>query len=174
MWSSATTFGVKRKIFVSYHHRGDQAYYDMLSRTFAGVYELVEDHSLDHEVDSDNAAYVMRVIRENYITGSSCTIVLCGASTYGRKHVDWEIKATLDALHGLIGVRLPSLMISVSGKYTVPDRFHVNIETGYALCTDWSSITGSPATLTNLIETARLRPSTLIVNWAPLRERNSS
>ena len=87
--------GVKARVFVSYHHRGDQAYYDMFSRTFGGIYEMIEDHSLDHEVDSDNADYVMRVIREQYITGSSCTIVLCGADTWGRKHVDWEIKATL-------------------------------------------------------------------------------
>jgi hypothetical protein len=174
VWSSTTTSGVKRKIFVSYHHRGDQDYYDMLSRTFGGIYELLEDHSLDHEVDSDNAAYVMRVIRENFITGSSCTIVLCGAATYGRKHVDWEIKATLDAQHGLIGVRLPSLMASANGTYTVPERLHANVESGYALWTDWSSIIGSPASLTAQIEAARARPNTLIANSTPMRERNSS
>jgi len=49
----------------------------------------------------------MRGIRENFITGTSCTIVLCGAQTHLRKYVHWEIKATLDKEHGLIGVNLP-------------------------------------------------------------------
>jgi hypothetical protein len=46
----------------------------------------------------------MQRIRDKHITGTSCTIVLCGSLTPWRKYVDWEIKATLDKEHGLIGI----------------------------------------------------------------------
>src|SRR5688572_7832580 len=105
LWPSAGS-SVKRKIFVSYHHRGDQAYYDAFSKIFCDTYELVTDNSLERAVDSDSVDYVMRRIRETCITGSSCTIVLVGPQTWGRKYVDWEIMATLDKCHGLIGVQL--------------------------------------------------------------------
>jgi hypothetical protein len=171
MWPTSGAPSVKRKIFASYHHRGDQAYYDEFARTFGGIYEIVEDHSLDREVDSDNAEYVMRVIREQYIAGSSCTIVLCGAQTHGRKHVDWELKATLDAGHGLIALQLPTLVAS-NGTVLIPERLNDNIKTGYAIWTMWSDVIQSPANLTRYIELARNKVATLIDNSRPMRKRN--
>jgi len=44
-------------------------------------YEVFQDQSLDDEVESDDLEYVNRVIREDYIKGSSITIVLCGSET---------------------------------------------------------------------------------------------
>lgn len=110
---------IKRKVFVSYHHSGDQAYYDAFSKAFCDTYDVITDNSLEREVDSENVDYVMRRIRENYISGSSCTIVLVGKDTWGRKYVDWEIKATLEKEHGLIGVRLPTAPVSSENKVTV-------------------------------------------------------
>src|SRR5688572_23612101 len=97
----------RRKVFISYQHHGNRSYYTEFSRFFS-AYEAVEDHSVEREIDSDDAEYVSRCIRENYIKGSSCTIVLCGPTTYQRKFVDWEIKASLDSQHGLVGVNLPT------------------------------------------------------------------
>src|SRR5690349_7530115 len=99
---------IKRKVFVSYHHGGDQAYYEAFSKAFCDTYDVITDNSLERELDSENVDYVMRRIRENYISGSSCTIVLVGKDTWGRKYVDWEINATLEKEHGLIGVLLPT------------------------------------------------------------------
>jgi hypothetical protein len=121
---------VKRKIFVSYHHGGDQAYHDAFSSMFHDVYNVVYDNSLERKVDSDNVDYVMRNIRENYIAGSSCTIVLIGKDTWGRKYVDWEIKATLDKEHGLIGVRLPTAPLNSDNTVQTPDRFYDNFASG--------------------------------------------
>lgn len=135
---------IKRKVFVSYHHGNDQYFYDGFSHIFSDTYDILRDNSLDRRIDSDNANYVIRRIRENYITGSSCTFVLCGAATPWRKFVDWEIKATLDAQHGLIGVNLPTNPLDSEGKYIVPDRLYDNIESGYALWTHWNEIVGSP------------------------------
>jgi hypothetical protein len=103
---------VKRKVFISYHHAADQAYYDTFSRTFSNAYDVITDNSLIRGVESDVAEYIMRRIRENYITGSSCTVVLVGRDTWRRKYVDWEIDATLQKEHGLIGIQLPTLPIN--------------------------------------------------------------
>lgn len=137
---------VKRKVFVSYHHGGDQAYYNAFSQAFHDTYDVITDNSLERQIDSDNVEYVMRRIRENYITGSSCTIVLVGRDTHARKYVDWEIKATLDASHGLIGVRLPTAPVTAQGTVTVPGRLHDNVQSGYALWVPWADITASPQT----------------------------
>jgi hypothetical protein len=64
----------KRRIFVSYHHGGDRAYYDAFSRTFCDQYDVIEDNSLDRAIDSADVDYVRRRLSENCITGSSCTI----------------------------------------------------------------------------------------------------
>lgn len=155
---------VKRKIFVSYHHRGDQAYYTSFSEAFHDTYDVVTDNSLEREIDSDNVDYVMRRIRENYIQGSSCTIVLVGKETHARKYVDWEIKATLDAGHGLIGVRLPTAPVTPQNTVIVPGRLHDNIQSGYAFWLSWADITASPQACRAYIEQANIKDNRLIVN----------
>ena len=86
---------IRRKVFVSYHHDLDQAYYDRFSALFCGVYDILQDRSLDRRIGSEEAEYVMRRIREDYLRGSSVTIVLCGRETPWRKYVDWEICAVI-------------------------------------------------------------------------------
>lgn len=123
---------VKRKVFVSYHHAGDQGYYDAFSRFFSDTFDVFYDKSLDRAYESDNTDYVRWQIRQNDITGSSCTIVLCSAATRQRKYVDWEITATLDKRHGLIGVWLPTLLQAPYGGTQKPDRLQDNLNSGYA------------------------------------------
>lgn len=43
---------IKRKVFLSYHHDGDQYYYNEFSKKFHDEYEAVTDNSLDRRVDS--------------------------------------------------------------------------------------------------------------------------
>jgi len=163
----------KPRIFVSYHHGGDRLYYDEFSRVFADTYEVCHDNSVERVIDSDNPEYVMRLIRENYLTGSSCTVVLCGAQTRWRKFVDWEIKATLDKRHGLVGVILPTNRPDIFGGKHVPDRFKENMDSGFALCVEWDALmTGGPNLLRRYLHLARLAPSSLISNEAKLRRRN--
>jgi hypothetical protein len=164
---------VKRKVFVSYHHAGDQAYYDAFSKNFCESYDVITDNSLERAVDSDDVNYVMRRIREGYITGTSCTILLVGSQTWGRKYADWEIKATLDKEHALIGVQLPTLQPGPNGKVTVPDRLHDNIQSGYALWLTWAAFTASAQACTGYIEQANLRDKTQIVNNRDRRLRNA-
>jgi hypothetical protein len=169
-WSNSSQ--VKRKVFVSYYHGGDQSYYDLLTRTFCDTYEVITDNSLERRVDSLDVDYVMRRIRENYIAGSSCTIVLVGKDTWGRKYVDWEIRATLEKEHGLIGVRLPTAPVTTQGTVTVPDRLYDNIHSGYALWVTWEQITAGTQACTAYIEDANSRDRRLIRNTRERRLRN--
>jgi hypothetical protein len=162
----------KRKIFVSYHHGGDQAYYDHFSRTFDDAYDIIFDNSLERQIDSDNTDYVIQRIRDSYVGGSSCTIVFCGAETPWRKYVDWEIKATLDVQHGLVGVNLPLNRQNTNGRYTVPDRLYDNIQSGFAVWTGWVNFTQNAANVKSLIEQAIARPASLIVNNREMMSRN--
>lgn len=159
----------KRKVFVSYHHGGDQQYHDAFSKHFADTYEVFSDSSLERALNSDNDDYIRFQIRQNNITGSSCTIVLCGASTHERKYVDWEIKATLDKSHGLIGLWLPTLPLVENGTQK-PDRLQDNINSGYAKWIQWNGLTGE--ILKTTIEAAIASQANLIKNDRAMRQRN--
>jgi len=163
--------GLQQKpfIFVSYHHRDDREYYERFSRTFCGQFDVVHDKSPDRPIDSENPKYVWQRLREKHITGSSCTIVLVGRDTWGRKYVDWEIDATLDKQHGLIGVLLPSMLPDVGA----PLRLDDNVRSGYALWVDWARLIQNPAWLPSLIEQAKARPKQLIDNSRRPRYHNA-
>ena len=162
----------KRRIFISYHHHSDQWYYNEFTRFFSELYETVQDNSLDRTIDSDDVDYVMRRIRENYITGTSCTIVLCGPLTRWRKYVDWEIKATLDKYHGIIGVKLPNNQPDINGGVHKPDRLQDNINTGYAIWITWEELNKGSDFLKTCIEIANAKSAILIDNRSDLRKRN--
>lgn len=128
----------KRRVFISYHHQ-DQAWVDSFRSNFAGNLEVFTDCSLDQAIDSTNLPYINRTIREDYITGTSITIVVCGTDTWRRKCVDWEIYSTLDKDHALLGVMLPHTPVWQNGQWLrkVPDRLYQNVSTNYAHWIDW-------------------------------------
>lgn len=164
------TAPARPRIFISFHHENDQGYYDEFSRFFSDNYEAVRDNSVDRINDSDNPEYVMRRIREDHITGTSCTIVLCGAETYKRKYVDWEIKATLDKSHGLIGVNLPTSIRGDKGGPIVPGRLYDNITSSYAIWIQWTDL--AVDYLKRQIVTANNQSYRFINNSRSMKKRN--
>jgi Thoeris protein ThsB, TIR-like domain len=164
----------KRRAFVSYQHSNDQGYYNAFARHFSDTFEVIQDTSVERLIDSDDCEYVMRYIRENYISGSSCTVVLCGPGTRWRKYVDWEIKATLDREHGVVAVRLPNAPMDAYGRWHKPDRLQENLDSGYALWTTWEQLWQTPALLLTYIESANQRRKDLIANGRDLRLRNGA
>lgn len=165
---------VRHRVFLSYQHSRDQIYYDAFSRMFHDTHEAVFDNSLERRIDSDDADYVIRRIREDYIHGTSCTIVLVGAETWGRKYVDWEIKANLDKEHALIGVQLPTLPVHpLTNRVRIPDRLSDNIDSGYALWLHWKQLTASIASLNGYIGEAKSRRPSVIANTRDRRLRNA-
>jgi hypothetical protein len=79
--------------------------------------------------------------------------------------VDWEIDATLQRQHGLIGVRLPS-------AYLNPARLHDNIITGFALSLTWEYVISNPTQLPQFVALANSRSPTLIANTRTRLLRN--
>ncbi|REC93388.1 TIR domain-containing protein [Kushneria indalinina] len=163
---------VRRKVFVSYHHGNDQDYYDTLSENMDDRLELFTDNSLEREVDSADHSYIMRRIRENHLHGSSCTLVLCGADTWQRKYVDWEIEASLVQEMGLVGIWLPSLPLELNGGTAKPARLQDNIDSGYAVWVNWHDIEQDPSALRDAIERANNAPQKLIDNSRKRQGRN--
>jgi hypothetical protein len=163
----------RRKVFVSYHHGGDQAAYNRFSEVFHGSFQIFQDRSLERARDSNDPSYIMRYIRDNHLYGSSCTIVLCGQRTGQRKFVDWEIYASLADNMGLIGLRLPDNPIDfVNNTCAKPQRLQDNIDSGYAVWDQYDAVMLNPAHLSELIEAALARPKKLIDNRMARRVRN--
>ena len=135
------------KVFVSYHHSQDQLYADSF-REFYGQDEVTFlDRSLLAPVQSDDAEYIMRVIRQHGLKQSTVTIVLVGKETRCRKYVDWEIYSSLRPVPGrsrnaLLGVLLPG-----TDARDLPARFLDNFridrnhrQIGYAKLVTWEKI----------------------------------
>ena len=139
----------RHRVFISYHHKNDDNYKEEFETKFKNLFinESVQDGEYDSEL-SDR--YVKRLIQENNISLSTVVVVLIGAETYKRKHVDWEISAGLTekvgGRSGLIGIILPSYYDNPVnkklkvGKYydsTIPARLNDNIKTKYAKIYKW-------------------------------------
>lgn len=159
----------KRRAFISYHHDNDQGWYELASQWYGGVLDLFTNRSLSEPVDSDQLDYVHRVIRENNITGTSVTIVLCGSETWKRKCVDWEIGSTINKGHGLLGIGLATAVHLPSGVL-VPDRYYANWLTGYAA---WRYLLPTAGDLASAIEEAIWRAQNCAPdNSMPFMTRN--
>ena len=101
----------RHKVFISFHER-DRNYKDRFV-------EMMRDHVVDKSVDTGNIAdaglsvdEIRRQIRNDYISDATVTVVLIGPCTWQRKHVDFEISASLidrqsNPRCGLLGIRLP-------------------------------------------------------------------
>ena len=163
---------VRPRVFVSYHHNNDRWYYREFSRAFHDTYEAIQDNSVDRTIGSEDPSYVIRRIREKHITGTSCTFVLCGPETRWRKYVDWEIKATLDKQHGLIGINLPNNPRDPSRLVHKPDRLQDNMNSGYALWIAWEDLARGADFLKACVLEARSRSVALIQNGRPLLPKN--
>ena len=157
----------KRKVFVSYHHKGEQSVVDDFIETFSEDYEVFIDSSLDRAADSEDAEYLNQVCRDA-IDGTSVTLVMIGKQTGCRKFVDWEIKHTLFREHGLVGISRARLEDSDA---CLPKRLEDNRKSGYA---KWYAYPRSASALKTMIDEAYEADAK---NIAPSREkmkRNSS
>lgn len=150
----------KHKVFLSYYHQDDEPYRDAFEQKFGGLFIAKSVHPGD--IDSDlGDEYIKRLIQEGYISDSSIVLVLVGAKTLCRKHVDWETSAGLSkkvgGYSGLLGVLLPSVRRSANGNYdlaAVPARLADNVKTRYAKMYDWTALTASASAVRQALETA--------------------
>ncbi|MCK4456324.1 MAG: TIR domain-containing protein [Thermoplasmata archaeon] len=136
----------RHKVFVSYHHENDQAYRQQFERVFSNV---IVSRSVDiGDINLNlNTEYVRQIIRDEYLSDSSVTVVLVGAQTWQRKHVDWEVSSSIrdtqkSPRSGLLGILLPTYPFLKPNTYswsTIPPRLHDNVECGYAKMRLWTT-----------------------------------
>lgn len=82
---------MKHRVFVSYHHKNDQAYKEYLIN-WAEENNIFVDWSVDTGDISDDLSdeQIREKIRDEYLRDCRVTILLVGTETKYRKHVDWE------------------------------------------------------------------------------------
>ena len=101
----------RHKVFVSFHHE-DQWWKDAFSALME--HNIIDKSVSDGDIDDENlqTETIRRKIREEFIADATVTVVLIGQCTWQRKHVDWEIGASLrdtplNPRCGLLGIILP-------------------------------------------------------------------
>lgn len=101
----------RHKVFVSYHHANDQYYRNKFEKLFTERYDIMVSKSVQlGDIDDNlNPETIRQKIRDEYIRDSTVTVVLIGAETWKRKHVDWEIAASIrdtqyNPRSGLLGI----------------------------------------------------------------------
>ena len=138
----------RHKVFVSYHHANDQEYRELFEGLFSDVYDIMVSKSVEiGDVDPNLKTDTIRQkIRDEFLLDSTVTVVLIGAETWKRKHVDWEIGTSVrdtkrNPRSGLIGIFLPTHPDHGRDKYnpyTIPPRLHFNAKCRFAKLYDWN------------------------------------
>ncbi len=120
----------------------------------------VNDGDIDLNLPTET---IRQRIREEYLR-DTLIVVLIGAQTWQRKHIDWEIGSSIrdtkaNPRSGLLPILLPTYPRADKSKYsprTIPPRLHDNIECGFASIHNWSE---DVATVHDWIHQAYLRKS---------------
>ncbi len=103
----------KHKVFISYYHEDDQEYKNRLVQALDSKFVDKSVSQGDIHDESLPLDEIRRRIRDDHIADATVTIVLIGKCTWQRKHVDWEISASLidrrnNQRCGLLGLLLPT------------------------------------------------------------------
>ena len=146
------------KCFISYHKADEREVSDFV-KEFDEHREIFISRAvgIDQDViDSDDSSYIMRRIREKYLTDSTVTIVMVGRCTWSRRFVDWEIASSLrndpnNKRSGLMAITLPSRS---GGSSQLPARFKDNWKSGGGKYARWWKYPTSSGSLEDLIEEA--------------------
>lgn len=161
MYGIGLTKNSRHKVFVSYHHANDQGYRERFEDLFSEQHDIMISKSvqigdIDPNLKTDT---IRQKIRDEYLRDSTVTVVLVGAETWKRKHVDWEIGSSIretkySSRSGLLGILLPSYpgyTKKTYNPYTIPPRLFDNLENGFAKLHLWSE---NPTTVQKWIHDA--------------------
>lgn len=117
---------LKHKVFVSYHHTNDQYYREQFENLFNNTYNniIISKSVQIGGIDPNSKTDIIRQkIRDKYLRDATVTVALIGTETWKRKHVDWEIAASIrdtqfNPRSRLIGIFLPTYQLSTNNKST--------------------------------------------------------
>ena len=123
---------IRRKCFISYH-RADARAVDRFISSFGPGHFIKRGVTMPSEViDSADADYVMRRIRDLYVRDSTVTIVLVGRCTWARRFVDWEVQSSLRRPAGGSPNGLVAILLDSDIRPSLPDRVKRNRDSGFA------------------------------------------
>ena len=149
---------VKHRCFVSHHKVNTTAVKNFVEEfSDVSTAKTVGVTDEDDFINSDDRDYVMRCIREKYLSNTTVTFVLIGECTKARKYVDWEIASTLrndpvNGRSGLLGINMNSVGSRGLAPPRLLDNYDSNDKAGsYALYRTYPS---SAQVLRNAIQTA--------------------
>lgn len=138
----------RHKVFVSYYHTQDQYYRNKFETLFSDIHDIIVSKSVEiGDIDPNLKTETIRQkIRDEYLQDSTVTVVLVGAHTWQRKHVDWEIGSSIrdtqkNLRSGLLGILLPTYPgypLNEYGPYTIPPRLYDNIQCEFATIYKWN------------------------------------
>ena len=142
----------RHKVFINYHHALDESYKNIFELRFGNSFEAIVPGSVKvGDIDPNLPTETIRQkIRDEYLRDTSVTVVLIGALTWQRKHVDWEIGSSIrdtkaNPRSGLLGILLPTydkhygrVDRSKYNRGTMPPRLYDNIKCGFASIHNWS------------------------------------
>ena len=112
--------------------------------------DIVDESVSDGDIDDERLSTegIRQINPDEFIRNATVTVVLIGACTWQRKHVDWEIGSSLRATRlnprcGLMGILLPTHPDAERYRYRLeltPPRLADNAsgQNPYALVYDWS------------------------------------
>lgn len=150
---------IRHKCFISYH-KADALEVEDFIKTFDYHHRIFISRSINEMeesiVNSDDSNYIMRRIRERYLTDSTVTLVMLGRCTWARKFVDWEIASSLrndpvNRRNGLVGINLRSIG---NDNITIPDRLLDNLGADASSYGRWHNYPRTFDSLVNMIEDA--------------------
>ena len=139
----------RHKVFISYYHEDDQEY---KNRLVQALDSRMVDKSVSQGDIHDEGLHldeIRRRIRDDHIADAAVTIVLIGPCTWRRKHVDWEISASIidrrnNERCGLMGLLLPThpsyrKRPEDRNLRLIPPRLAHNVggESPFAIIYDW-------------------------------------
>lgn len=150
----------KHKTFISFHH-ADDSYKMHLENKWGEQFDSFVPRSVgDGDIDPSLPTDRMRqIIRDDFISDATVTLVLIGQGTWRRKHVDWEISSSIrdtknNSRTGMLGILLPTYSAQLPygmdesvlkrtenggtyNPYTIPPRLNDNIECEFAKIYSW-------------------------------------
>lgn len=169
------------KVFPTYHHELDESRKTIFELRFGNKHGVlipsgVRPGDIDPNLPDET---IRQKIRDGYLRDASVTVVLVGARTWQRRHVDWEISSSLrdtsyNPRAGLLGIMLPAYY-AANGKldaHTIPPRLWDNVQCEFATLHNWSE---EPEEIQEWVHQAYLRKARIApTNARPLFKYNRS
>ncbi len=113
---------MRHKVFISHHREADQGHKDRLVGLGAGLFFIdhpVSDGDIPDHWDTER---IRERIRIDHLQDSSVTIVLVDPGAWRRKHVDWEIYASMRRAPG---TERSGILVSALPEVYVPTDYEI-------------------------------------------------